>query len=321
MTKEAFSYALQHVQPQAAKTLWLYGDTQIVNGSAYTPYYGMAMAYQERNISTINDISEVQGEYDAVFIDCPKNVEETEGLIALALQKSRAFVMAVAANDAGGKRLLKLFKQFGVEAMQLSKHHCKVVWTMQASQADKKALAQNLLKLEPQLLDMANKQWWTCAGIFGWNKIDVGSQMLAEHLPTSLSGVAADFGCGFGYLSHELLQRCKNITQLDAYDNDMRAIIATKKNVETANALWMDIRHYEATPKYDIILMNPPFHEGKNTDIALGEMFIRKAYASLRSNGRLFIVANAHLPYERTVPTLATIAQKSGYKIMTANKL
>jgi 16S rRNA (guanine1207-N2)-methyltransferase len=64
--------------------------------------------------------------------------------------------------------------------------------------------------------------------------------------------------------------------------------------------------------------MNPPFHQGKHADTSLGAQFIRQAHASLKRGGRLFLVANRHLAYERVVPGLSVLHEEGAYKILTA---
>jgi 16S rRNA (guanine1207-N2)-methyltransferase len=44
--------------------------------------------------------------------------------------------------------------------------------------------------------------------------------------------------------------------------------------------------------------MNPPFHQGRDTDPALGQAFVRQSGRILARHGALWMVANRHLPYE-----------------------
>ncbi len=317
MTKEAFAFALKQVRPPQGRVLWIGGPTQLVSGQAYTPASELAA----RGVAVVSEMEKLDNEYDAIFIDCPKSMDETEGAIAWALVHSRAFVMAAAGNEAGGSRLKSLFTKFGVAVGQESKHHCKVVWTTEAPKADKAVAAKAMEHIGPRQLAMDGRPWWTVPGLFGWNKINGGSRMLAEHLPATLAGKAADFGCGYGYLTVELLARCSAISQVDAYDNDQRAVAATRKNAGgKVNAIWADLRGHAAVPVYDVVVMNPPFHAGKDTDVGLGETFIKKAFTSLRPGGQLFLVANHMLPYEGVVPGLRKIAEDSGFKILTVKR-
>jgi 16S rRNA (guanine1207-N2)-methyltransferase len=48
----------------------------------------------------------------------------------------------------------------------------------------------------------------------------------------------------------------------------------------------------------DLVVMNPPFHQGRAAQPALGVAFIQAAAAMLAPSGSLWMVANRHLPYE-----------------------
>jgi 16S rRNA (guanine1207-N2)-methyltransferase len=321
MTKEAFAYLLNELKPPLRKTLWLYGSPLVLQGDLYTTYADAAKWQNEKNHKVAHEPDALPQGYECVFIDCPKQHLETEGLIALALSRSSGWVVAVAANDAGGNRLKSLFGTFGLEANQLSKHHCKIVWVTDAPKANAGQIEKSLTLLKPKQHEIEARLWWTVPGLFGWDKIDSGSKMLMNYVPSDLRGVAADFGCGFGYLSTELLTRCGGISSIEAYDNDWRALLATKANAGSKLVVqWQDMKTYNPLPKYDIIVMNPPFHAGKQMDITLGELFVRKAYASLRAGGQLFMVANQKLPYENVVVGLKIQKESDGFKIMTVKK-
>ena len=55
------------------------------------------------------------------------------------------------------------------------------------------------------------------------------------------------------------------------------------------------------TGVYDAVVMNPPFHTGREGDPELGRAFITAARRCLRPNGTVYMVANRHLPYETTL--------------------
>jgi 16S rRNA (guanine1207-N2)-methyltransferase len=315
MTREAFRYVLKNIVIPAGKQLWLYGDGHMGAGDIYHPWQGVGD-------NTISDLNDLDDSYAAVFLNCPKSHEESAGLLALALQKSRGFVMALAPNDAGGNRLTAMLEFYGVAVETLSKSKCKIVWTDQAAKADAAEIAKNLVSITPQEVESDGVKFWSVAGLFGWNKIDAGSKLLGEHLPSDIAGKTADFGCGYGYLSRFLADHCPAVHSIDAYDIDARAVACCAKNGgEKVTAIWQDIRHLAATPLYDVIVMNPPFHTGKAEDIELGKIFLKKAWGSLNPRGRLFVVANQQLPYEKIIPELTCLFAGQGYKIMTGQKM
>lgn len=311
MIKEAFTYALREVTVPQGRHLWLYGPSQTGAADHYQPWHdGTTQA-------DFADISKLAPAYDAVFAYIPKQREEAQGLIALALQRSKGMVMIAAANDAGGTRLARALEAYGVATQSASKHHCRVVWTMDATKADQQLIAENIAHLAPRELTLEGESYWSVPGLFGWDKIDEGSRLLLAHLPPVLTGRLADFGCGYGYLARAL-SRQPSVVSIDAIDADARAVAACARyNDPKITPLWHDIRTLPAKRQYDVVVMNPPFHSGKKEDVGLGEQFIRAALANLRQGGRLYFVANRHLPYESVVPNMKILHEDGAYKIIT----
>jgi 16S rRNA (guanine1207-N2)-methyltransferase len=298
----------------------MYGDPALANGDIYTSRLMDARRYP-KSCTVISDIQNIGHEYNAVILNCPKQQDESEGLLALALQRSQGFVMAVAANDAGGGRLQKMMKEYGVPFDTLTKDHCRIVWTNDAKKADKAVIAKHMTSLDARIVNMDGEDWWSVPGLFGWNKIDPGSQILLQHIPKDISGIVADFGCGYGYISAKLAREFDGISEIQAFDCDARAVKATAKNGGAkVRAEWQDITKLPEQYSFDVIVMNPPFHSGKQQDINIGENFIRAAWQRLKQNGRLFFVANRHLPYEKIVPGLTKLYEYNGYKIIAGQK-
>ncbi len=55
----------------------------------------------------------------------------------------------------------------------------------------------------------------------------------------------------------------------------------------------------DARYRYDLIVSNPPFHSGIETDYRVVEQFLREAVARLLPGGTLCLVANRFLPYAK----------------------
>jgi 16S rRNA (guanine1207-N2)-methyltransferase len=71
-----------------------------------------------------------------------------------------------------------------------------------------------------------------------------------------------------------------------------------------------------------VIVSNPPFHQGRADLPELGRAFIASAADALVPDGRLFIVANRHLPYEAVLAArfrdVRTLATQEGFKVIEA---
>jgi len=81
-----------------------------------------------------------------------------------------------------------------------------------------------------------------------------------------------------------------------------------------------------ADQSLDVIVCNPPFHAlGRGDRPDIGRAFIAAAANALKPGGRLWLVANRHLPYEHALgegfPQVETLAQNGGFKIVEATKV
>jgi 16S rRNA (guanine1207-N2)-methyltransferase len=208
----------------------------------------------------------------------------------------------------------------------MSKNKCRVFWTASLARLNV-SLPTHWQSLD-QPRPIADGRFMSRPGIFAWDRIDVASALLAEHLPDNLAGRAADLGAGFGYLSAELLTRCPGITALHAYEAESRALELARTNLKSFEARtpieyrWHDVAA-GLPDSYDVIVTNPPFHAQRAIDRPdIGRRFIAVAADSLRPGGKLWLVANRHLPYENVLSenfdVVRTVVQQHGYKIIEA---
>ena len=78
----------------------------------------------------------------------------------------------------------------------------------------------------------------------------------------------------------------------------------------------------DVTGRFDLILSNPPFHEGRETSLDAAQTLIRGAVKHLNTGGELRIVANAFLPYpqvlDETFGSHEVLAQNGRFKVYRA---
>lgn len=274
------------------------------------------------NINCRNALTQVPAKTDYDYALCliPKQKEEALGMLANAAKslKESGTLIAAASNDANGGRLVKWMKDLGSAPQSLSKHKARVIWA--GGPFNQNKIDEWIENAAPRQIEMNGQSWHTQPGIFGWDKIDAGSKLLAAHLPENLSGDVADFGCGYGYLTRALLT--KNAASVTAIDADSRALSMCAQNVPQAKMLHADLTAPQDLGQFDAVVMNPPFHSGRESDVDIGLAFIQTAYAHLKKGGALYMVANAHLPYEKALATLfkktEKIIEAEGFKIFKA---
>jgi 16S rRNA (guanine1207-N2)-methyltransferase len=163
----------------------------------------------------------------------------------------------------------------------------------------------------------------TVPGVFSADGVDPGSAVLAAHLPDKLPTRMVDLGAGWGWLSAQVLSR-PGVQQLDLVEADHAALLLARQNVTDARARfhWADARDFRLPEPVNGVVMNPPFHEGRQADPRLGQAFIATAARLLTGAGRLWMVANRHLPYEAALAQhfsqVTEIGGDSSFKIIEA---
>jgi 16S rRNA (guanine1207-N2)-methyltransferase len=231
-------------------------------------------------------------------------------------------------NDWGAKRTEQLLAEVARQSVNsISKNHCRVFWVTKTENWQAETL--DTWRSGAAMRRILEGQFWSMPGLFNWDKIDTGSRLLTEHLPVNLSGAVADLGSSWGYLSDHLLRHCPNLRSLDLYEADGRALECARRNLGLVpcpvrpRIHWRDVTQgLNAPGKYDHVIMNPPFHDGRDADPLLGMKFITAASTSLRSTGDLWLVANKHLPYEALLQNCFEFSEKTveaeGFKVLHA---
>ncbi len=258
----------------------------------------------------------------------PRQREQARAVFARAVMAAPAggYVLACLPNALGARSAEADLARLAGETMSLSKHKCRAFWT-QASAGDINEplasawIAQDLPReIEPGL--------WSRPGLFSWDRIDAGSELLADCVPGHLAGVGLDLGAGNGFLAREVLVNCPRVERIDLAEADYRALVCQEATLAGHGGRftlsWSDVLRDLPAGCYDFAVMNPPFHAGRADDNALGRAFIRAASRALKAGGTLWMVANRHLPYEEELAgafrSHQIIENEDGYKVIRAER-
>ncbi len=167
--------------------------------------------------------------------------------------------------------------------------------------------------------------WWRAPGVFSADGVDKASAFLAESLPNALKGDVIDLGAGWGYLTRAVLEK-PAVTRVTLVENDETALQAARRNIPDARAVFVcrDALNWAPDTSADVVVTNPPFHKGRAATPELGQGFIRAAARVLKPKGALWLVANRHLPYEKTLDeafaSQEVVAQNAGFKVIRADR-
>ncbi|RDS80393.1 class I SAM-dependent methyltransferase [Dyella psychrodurans] len=269
--------------------------------------------------------------FSLVLVLPPRQREEARALFARAARHAEGggVVLACVPNAEGAKSAQADLSALLGSVSHLSKHKCRVFWGVSEMPVGDSSLRDAWLAFDTPQDNAAG--FLSRPGLFAWDRADTASALLAAHLPNDLRGHIADFGAGYGYLAAQIVERCPHVTAIDLYEAEARALEPARLNMERAvresgRTLSFDVHWHDVTTgidrRYDAIVSNPPFHQGRADLPDLGRAFIARAANALVSPGRLWLVANRHLPYEATLAAhfehVDTVVTQDGFKVIEA---
>ena len=162
-------------------------------------------------------------------------------------------------------------------------------------------------------------------GVFSHGRLDAGTEYLLAELALPSWSEALDFGCGAGVLG-ALLRLARPDTRVDLVDSNVLALDAARRTLR-ANQLedsgvWPSDALSDVTGTYDLIISNPPFHQGLATDFSATNQLIKEAPSHLKRGGRLVLVANTFIDYishlRKHFREVSVLAQSPRYRILDA---
>lgn len=294
--------------PNAKGWSWLAGDYQILQQRYPNSIH----------VGTMPPIGET---YDTAIIFLPKSKELTDYLlqaVAATLTLNNSLYL-VGEKTTGIERASKQLIPYGIPAKLDSARHCQL-WKV----------ILNTSTLTPNLADFTRTysvqelKITSFAGVFSHGKLDIGSQLLLQNLTDIPQGRILDFGCGAGVIGSFIKQRHPKST-VCLQDVDAFAIAST---IQTLNANHLEADTLlgdgiDAAPKeMNMIVSNPPFHQGKQTYYATTEQLLERSINHLVKGGELRLVANSFLKYQPIIQqafgNCRILVEKSGFRIYSA---
>jgi 16S rRNA (guanine1207-N2)-methyltransferase len=163
--------------------------------------------------------------------------------------------------------------------------------------------------------------------IFAKGRIDPATRLLAEAFAVEPGAAILDLGSGSGVLGilAALLEPSSRVVLVDS---DPLAVAVSRQNAALNGAANVAVHLSDVLAdlpdeRFDLVLMNPPFHRGRAQAVALGERFIQEASQMLRPGGTMYVVCNRFLRYEPTLGLLGPVREVAGdrqYKVLLARR-
>jgi len=146
--------------------------------------------------------------------------------------------------------------------------------------------------------------------VFSRRKLDIGTRELLPFVRQQAGLLAPgsrvlDLACGNGVLGLVALAQRQDL-DVTFSDVSSQAVISTRYNVERRfPGATVHFAHSDGLPAaasgFDLILLNPPFHEGGVVGDHIALTLFEQSAGMLAPGGRLLLVGNRHLGYHHTL--------------------
>ena len=269
------------------------------------------------------------GRYSSAFLRLPKVKEALDFALhaAASVVQVGAPMVVFGANDEGARSASSHLEIVADEIETVvTKRHCRVLTGIRRAKVQglKSRLADWRVVREIDIVGV-RRPWVSYPGVFARGGVDEGTALLIAHLPKMGAKTRVlDFAGGTGVVAAAVLQSQTLVAVADLVEIDALALAAAGENVPTARLIAGDGLTAVDGALYDVILSNPPFHDGVADDHFVLQRLIAEAPRYLRRGGELRIVAQRQIAaaplIEAAFKNVTTIAGNGRFQLLSARK-
>lgn len=251
-----------------------------------------------RTQSAVNFSVEFQGQADLIVYYWTKNKQEVNfQLIQLLAQASIGQeILIIGENRCGVRSVEKTLAPYGEIAKIDSARRCGLY---HFSLQNKPHFELKNFWRTYQHSRLENLTIYSLPGVFSAAELDTGTELLLSTIDNKIKGKVLDLGCGAGVIGSMIKKRTPNaqITMTDIHAMALESARKTLSENQLQGKVYASDVFSDIEGKFDLIISNPPFHDGIDTAYRAVTELITQAKWHLNQYGELRIVANAFLPY------------------------
>ena len=282
----------------------------------------------------LNEVIQLNSESELPFIPSlvlmklPKNLTYLSHLLirlANQLPEGTPLLIGAKAKSINKSIVEQIKNNFGEAQPSLTWKKTRVIHCI-ANGNSRTTLKTTDWKLPNSNLTISNK-----SNVFAANKLDIGARIMLDNMPEGNFQNIIDLGCGNGVLGLKAAQLFPD-ANVHFVDDSAMAVSSAKQNwlengfhASQGHFIWDDcLTHLPQALEADLILCNPPFHQGEAiTDHIAWQMFV-DARRRLKQGGVLHVVGNRHLGYhiklKRLFGNCELVSSNGKFVILQATK-
>jgi len=274
------------------------------------------LAVWERR-GTATDFTVWERNYAAILLGLPRAREEllmNLHCAAARLQPDAPLVL-FGLKDAGIMAAAKLLPElFASVTLMLTKYHGRVFIARQPYADKLQSKLENWQRKQTIALPGHAVSLLSYPGMFAAGGLDTASALLIAQLSQlPAPKTVLDYACGTGVLALAARQSWPE-ARLHLLDHDALAIRAAQDNVPDAD--YTQAKTLAAcSARYDLILSNPPIHNGTLQDYTVVEQLVRESPNHLARGGKLVLVTQQTVPVQHWAKKTTVLAQENGFRV------
>jgi 16S rRNA (guanine1207-N2)-methyltransferase len=269
---------------------------------------------------------------DVVLLNLPKGREHVRAYLWTAAQTLRpgGRLFLSGPNAGGAKSAIKdAADLFGAAPVLGLKSSCRIAQAVRPPSVTLPADWIPAWEQQTRLISRPEGDYTvvTMPGVFSWDHLDSGTELLLGGLRIDPAAHVLDIGCGYGMIG---LVAARAGAQVVMVDEDLLAVRCARASViensltDRCTVLASDVTSAIKDQRFSLVLTNPPFHQGIDVSTLTAQRIVREAYEVLEPGGRFRLVANRFLPYQRTLRdvfgNVTTIAETGQFYVLEAAK-
>lgn len=243
-----------------------------------------------------------EGSFDLALVRMPKSKAALDlALAAVAARVAPGTPIVVFGANAEGIRSAGSHLQPIVDAVTTiaTRNHARVIaGPRKAEILDLRATLADWRGSSEITILGQSRAWISYPGAFAGGGLDRGTEFLLTHLAVFVTPRTArvlDYAAGTGVLA-AAIATLNGTAAIDMIEADAIALEAAARNVPAARPLLGDSLAAAAGATYDLIISNPPIHDGIDESHAVLERLIADAPSHMRPDARIVIVVQRRVP-------------------------
>ena len=302
--------------------------------TAYTDSYvsaqGIRLNSGER-LQPLHRLQDLQGPYDLALIRIPKNMSFFEDQLCHLsghLRPSAPVICGYMVKHQANSSFDLLTRLIGDTRTSLARKKARLIFAELKRPATSSPYPLQI-PIESFDLPFVNP-----SNLFSREKLDIGTRFLLEHIPSGDFSSILDLGCGNGILGIAAKNHHPRARLLFSDESQM-AVASARTNFEAyfpeesqapgaAEFHWTHCFEEGKPDSLDLVLCNPPFHQGNTQGDFITMQMFRDSHRTLRSGGLIRVVGNSHLqhaiPLKRIFGNSRIVAQNTKFTIVDARK-